>query len=350
MQRKKETGYEGQDSFIRDLLLAPTKEKERCLVADELAEMRTKLKDSNDKMRALIIARLVYLNIRGENTAFAQVEVINLMNHSQFSYKRIGYLAAATLFDATKEISILLPQAVIKDLQSPELPVQSLALALIANLQNTELSRATSSYVLKLLSSSHHIIQKRAGAAALSIIRTDPDSLDTFRTSVAKLLNSSKHGVVLCGINLASELLKLNPSLQTPWKGFAVPFTKILKTLVEVRPGKEFDFNTYNDPFLQARILRALALLKSPSEELDDLLTSLITSLDCRRNTARSILLQAAETIAATAKQPRLRSLAINQIGRLFTYKTPLVYYAALSAFSSSCSFSNSSITFSPSP
>ena len=80
--------------------------------------------------------------------------------------------------------------------------------------------------------------------------------------------------------------------------------------------------------------MRIVACLQTQSDELDDLLSTIVAGVDVRRNTGRTILFQAIQTIKICAKKPSLRSLAYNQIGRLFSLKDPNVLYSALSTFS----------------
>lgn len=129
-------------------------------------------------------------------------------------------------------------------------------------------------------------------------------------------------------------MMKVDSTLAGQWSSFAIPFTKILRNLYETRAPQEFQFSIFNDPFLMIKIMKILAYLRSPSEELDELLASIVTGVDVRRNTGRSILFQAIQTINNSAKKPSLRALAYNQVGRLFTFKEPNVLYSALSSFS----------------
>ena len=80
--------------------------------------------------------------------------------------------------------------------------------------------------------------------------------------------------------------------------------------------------------------MKILAILKKPSDDLDDALEAITTGVEIKRNTGRALLFQAVETIVATAKKQSLRGLAFAQIGRLFQFKEANVLYSALSVFS----------------
>jgi hypothetical protein len=113
--------------------------------------------------------------------------------------------------------------------------------------------------------------------------------------------------------------------------------------MFDTRPTEEFYFGMFNDPFLQIRLLQGIAVLKSPSDDLDDVLSAIVTGVDIQRNSGRSLLLSAVTTIGQSAKKSSLRSLAFNQVGRLFTFPQPNLLYSALSMFSNIL-YSNSTI------
>jgi AP-3 complex subunit delta-1 len=120
-------------SFIHSLVMAPTLEDERSLIADELAGMRTYAKDCPAHRVPRVVAKLLYLDGLGCDTAWSQMAVVGLMAHERASHKRIGYIAAGHMFDAANERTVLLTATVQRDLRSPLLFVQRLALALVAN-------------------------------------------------------------------------------------------------------------------------------------------------------------------------------------------------------------------------
>lgn len=320
------------DQFIRNVMLSPTIEDERICIANEQANMRTFIRNCDPHYRPSIIAKLMFLTMRGENTSWGQMEVVTLMTAERFSYKRIGYLAATMLLDENNELVVLVTATVQRDLSSNNMLIQKLALALISNIGTADMCEAVTPAVAKLTLSPNHVIQKYAGMAAVHIIRKCPDTYEQFRPAVAPLLNQLP--TLIIGINIAIEMLRIDPKLREPWSQFCVPFTRILHVLFEQRSPNEYTFGVFNNPFLQIAVLRCLQELKTPSDDLDEILSTLVTSLDVRRSTGRSILLQTVQTIGTCAKKPSLRSLAFNQIGRLFTFSEANILYSALSAFS----------------
>lgn len=321
------------NDFISQVRLADTIEDERFIISTEKAQIRAYIKKMDPTMAPRVISKLVFLETIGENPAWGQMEAIGLMDSDRFSYKRIGYICTSVLLDQTTEMSVLVTQTLLSDLDSSDPFVQQLALTFIANIGTPEVCRAVSTKVKNLLESNNPAVMKKAGMATVRIIRENPDLSESYKNSVQSLLNSNNHGIVNAGINLVIAMIEKEPRLIKAWAQFTGPFTKILKTLNNSRPTREFTFGIFNDPFMQVKTMKAIALLRKKNDELEGILQQIISSAEARRNTGRTVLYQTVETICSVSKQASLRGLAFNQVGRLLTMKDPNVLYSALSVF-----------------
>ncbi|KAK8900240.1 AP-1 complex subunit gamma-1 [Tritrichomonas musculus] len=321
------------NDFISSIRMAETIEQEKFLIATEQAQIRAYCRKMDPEMRPRVVSKLVFLDMIGQNTAWGQMEAITLMTYDKFSYKKIGYICTGILLDQTAELTVLVTQTLLKDLQNTDPNIIYLALSFIANLGNAEVCRSVSTTVQKLFEHRSTEVMKAAGMATVRIIRTNPDLADSYKNSVQSLLNNQNHGVVIAGINLVLEMIHTEPKYAKSWSQFAIPFTKILKSLNQTRPTREFSYSSYNDPYMQIKTMQALSLIRKRSEELDGILQSIISCTKTRQNTGRAILYQAVETIVALSRKSSLRGLAFNQVGRLLSLKDPNVLYSALSSF-----------------
>lgn len=319
--------------FISSVRMADSIEQEKFLIATEQAQIRASIRKCDPDSRPVIVSKLIFLDIMGENPTWGQVEIINLMSDERFSYKRIGYIGAQILLDESGELSVLVTQTLLKDLTNPNPYIQCLALTYISNLGSEEICRSVVTETEKLLRSPNRDVQKRAGMAMVRVCTKNPELCDTFKNSVQALLNNGDHGVVISGMNLVIAMIKAEPKLAKSWASFHVPFTKILRNLVESRPKREYSSGIYNDPFMQIKAMQALSLLHKRSEDLETILQSIISSTESRKNTGRAILYQAVETIVSISKKSSLKGLAFNQVGRLLSIRDPNILYSALSAF-----------------
>lgn len=318
-------------TFIHQVRAGQSIEEEEHVITTELANIRTYIRECDAELRPRIIAKLVYLNMMGRSTIIGQMECLNLMQDSRFSFKRIGYLGASLLLDETADISVLLTHTLEKDLQSKHRFVVALALALLANIGSTELCRSLAGDVQKVFEIDDPFLRKRAAMAVIRIIKKLPEFVETFQPMVHHLLNDTSHSVVLSGISMVIQMLKAAPQLSASWARFTPAFVKILRSLISSSRSSD----GASDPFLQVKVLEILALLKSPSDELDEVLASIVSSADMKRSDGRAVLLQAVQTIVAIGKKPSLRTLAFNQIGRLLSFRDVTnVLYSALNVFS----------------
>lgn len=321
------------DEFINAMRMADSIEQERFLMKTEEAHIRAYVRDGDPELRPRVVSKLVFLDMLGENLSWGQMEAITLMTHDRFSYKRVGYIGASVILDENAELSVLVTQTLLHDLQSPDPNIQCLALTFIANCGSAEVTRSVASEVQKLVGSRYSIVMKRAGMAIVRIVRKNPDLTDSFKNTVQRLLNQNSHGVIISGMNLVIAMIENEPKLVQTWSQFSIPFTKILKNLSNSRGSREFNYGLFNDPMMLIKTLQALALLRKGSDELDGILQSIISSAETRRNTGRAVLYQALDTIVTVSTKPSLRGLAFNQVGRLLSMRDPNVLYSALSSF-----------------
>lgn len=321
------------NDFISSLRMANTIEQEKYIIATEQAKIRANLKVCEQHQRPVIVSKLMFLDLLGHNVQWGNTEVINLMSDESFSYKRIGYIAAAQLLDSEDDMNVLVTQTLLKDLQSRNAYVQALALGYIANNASAEICTSVVTDVQRLMSGTPAFVLKRAGMAAVRIVRKNPELCETFKNSVQSLLNNASHGIVISGLNLVIEMLTINPKLSRAWAQFASPLTKILKNLVTGRLRPEYATENYSDPFMQMKTLRALTLLHRKADETENVLQTIINKSELSSNVGRSIIYEIAETVATISKSQSTCGLAFNSIGRLLSINDPNALYSALCAF-----------------
>lgn len=318
--------------FVSSVRLARTVEEERTLVLNEASLIRAALRNATNRPAdaAELLIKLVFIAMTGAPTSWAQIDAIRLMSAATFSHKMVGYLCLSLILDESSDLSVLVTQTLLRDLASRSSAVQCLALAFIANLGSQEICRAVASEVQKLLKCGTDRVVKFAGMATVRVIRLNPDLSDSYANSVQPLLNSADHGTVIAGINMVVTMIEANGKMAKLWRQFAGPFTKIVKRLNTSRPLREYRYGQHNDPYLQLKCLRALGMIGKGSAELEQVLQTIVSSVPTKKNTGRTLLFQATETIMMTSEKKALRALALNQVGRLLSSKNPNVLYSTL--------------------
>ena len=193
--------------FIASVRLADSIEHERFLINSEQADIRNYIRECDPILRPRIVSKMIFLATLGETVAYGQMEVLTLMSNDVFSYKRIGYIAAATMLDEASELTVLITHTITKDLQSPDFRIQCLALTLLANIGSAEMCRSVTTEVQKLIDSPEPAVMKRAAMAACRIVERVPELAENFKQSVQHLLKHGSHGVVISAINLMSHII-----------------------------------------------------------------------------------------------------------------------------------------------
>ncbi|OHS99845.1 Adaptin N terminal region family protein [Tritrichomonas foetus] len=307
--------------FLDRLYCARTHDNENQIISEELAMIRRDIKSNfpDPTKQKINILKLIFLSNYCFDTTWGGLEALKLMSNNSFSVKRVGYLGMSLLVDQNNELLILSASTILKDLQSSNKLLQTLALTFVANFGTLGIFDTVFYEVKRLLNSKDHSVKKSAGMAALRIIKKAPQYIESFRNGFFQLFTSQSHSTVMAGLLIASEMLKIDPDYIKSSNSFRVQLTNLLKALFEARPTQEFHFGQFNDPFLIIKILKLLRELNQKSDEsLDDLFTKIITSIDPLKKSGSSILYEAFLTIRKISNRKSLHLLVINQIGRLF--------------------------------
>ena len=137
------------------------------IITEELAAIRNRFINEDRSNFVEDIIKLMFLTVRGYNTAFCQVQLMSLFSNPHFSFKRIAYLAASIIIDEGGELAVMLTQEVQKDLKSNDRHIVLIALQYIANAGETTLCQTVSGDILNLLDSQDPLILKAAIMAAV---------------------------------------------------------------------------------------------------------------------------------------------------------------------------------------
>jgi hypothetical protein len=85
----------------------------------------------------------------------------------------------------------------------------SLALCTFANIASEEMARDLVTEIERCLGSGNAYIRKKAALAALRCLYKDPDLVDHFEGRAMSLLSDRNHGVLLTGVTLVTEMVRL---------------------------------------------------------------------------------------------------------------------------------------------
>jgi AP-1 complex subunit gamma-1 len=214
----------------------------------------------------------------GYPTNFIHMTCVNLLASSKYSDKRIAYVALCVLMDERSEVLLLTSHTIKKDLESTNQYIVAIALNAIGEVATSDMCRDSAPEVVKLLSSTNPYLKKKAALACSKIIRKCPELIDTIAEKLNLVLEDKNHGVLLCGLNLATQVFKMEPTYIDKYRKYLNPMIRYLKNLSSTNYAPEYDIHGVTDPFLQVKILEILQFYgknnSDTSEEMNDLLAS----------------------------------------------------------------------------
>lgn len=323
-------------SFIKSVRAAKTLAEERSVIQKESAAIRTSFRENyvDPNIRKQNVAKLLYLFTLGERTHFGQVECLKLIASPRFSEKRLGYLGTMLLLDENQETLTLVTNSLSNDLNHPNQYVVALALTTLANIASTEMGRDLFQTVDKIMSSSNPYLKKKAAVCAARISSRVPELAEIFVEKAKILLTDKNHGVLLCGLTLATDICVQDDEILEQFRPVVPTLVKLLRQLCTSAYAPEHDVTGVTDPFLQVKILGLLRVLgagdASASDAMNDVLAQVASNTDSAKNVGSSVLYECVRTIFAVEADTGLRVLGVNILGKFLATTDNNTRYVAL--------------------
>ncbi|GAA6008069.1 hypothetical protein JCM11491_001870 [Sporobolomyces phaffii] len=319
-------------TLIKAIRATKTIADERALIVKESAVIRTSFKEEDSFTRHHNIAKLLYIHMLGYPAHFGQIECLKLVASPRFTDKRLGYLGIMLLLDENQEVLTLVTNSLKNDMNHSSASTVSLALCTFANIASEEMARDLVTEIERCLGSGNAYIRKKAALAALRCLYKVPELVDHFEGRATSLLSDRNHGVLLTGVTLVTEMVRLVGG--DPFRKAVPLLVRHLKALVTTNYSPEHDVSGITDPFLQVKILRLLRLLgkedAEASEAMNDILAQVATNTEAAKNVGNSILYETVLTILEIEAESGLRVMAINILGKFLGNRDNNIRYVAL--------------------
>ncbi|KAL0231104.1 hypothetical protein GEMRC1_010509 [Eukaryota sp. GEM-RC1] len=352
--------YRGLHKFIHELRQLHTKEDERKRINKEMANIRSKFRDSRKLSsydRRKYVCKLMYMYILDYDVEWGLKEVINLMASTKYVDKQIGYLAAALLFPQNPSLMLTCLSALKTDLMSSDSRVQNLALTLAASFPSSDLNDVLSSQVLSLISdsASSASVKSRAFICVKSLYNHSPEffSSSELVTLVSNILQSS----VMPSLLNSALLMFLDVDV-TKVKNSSVFDTIVaesVSTLVQAFNGhfsNSFKYHGISAPWLQVNVLRLLSnidfskssISKTNAARLSKVLSDILNDTDVpkgvSKNCSYAILFEAILFAVKNFKIfPEEADRAVAVIGKFLLSSHPNLKFMGLKACSINCHY-----------
>lgn len=358
------------EQLVRAIGEAKSKSEEDAIVQRMVHISKQQIKEGlprkGDNTKALkdLLVYLIYINMLGHDTSWADAAVIQLCSHKSlvvkkvricscshnltrfqfdhnsiprsplitFKFSQAAYLATSLLIDPSSELTIMVTATIQADLRSDNFLVVCTALQAISRCTGTELVSVFLPQVLSALRHDKDHVKKKALLALHRLLQLDPNiAQDVERPLIDKLGYKEPSVMVaaLCGLH---ELARANPA---PYRNLVHYFTNILKQAAEGKLGRGWDYHRAPAPFVQLELLRLLALLGAGDQEVSSNMYSIIVDVWRRADTlastvGNSLMLECVRTATAIYPSDTLLSMAMQSAQRFLQAKDSNLRYAGI--------------------
>ena len=333
MQQKREQPLRLRE-LIKEVRACKTAAEERAVVSQEASEIRDSFRDENYKFRHRSVAKLLFIQMMGYPTNFGQMECLKLIASTNFTEKRVGYLGLTQLLNEKDDVLVMVTNSMQIDMNNSNTRISGIALTALANIATGEMCRDLSKDVCRLMSHSNSYIRKKAAMAGCRVVRKCPDMIEEIAEEVPKLLQDRSHVVVMNGVNLLLEILKIESSAKQGFEQYLELLVRALKNLLHTVHSPEHSIGGVIDPFLQVSLLKLLGQLGvgKNNEELADCLAQVATNTESTKNPGNSVLYECVRTILDIEGTSGLKVLATNIMGRFLMNRDNNLRYVALNS------------------
>lgn len=234
---------------------------------------------------------LVYINMLGHDTSWAQATVIQMCGNKNLQVKKTAYMTASLLIDPTSELTILLTATIQADLKSDNFLTVCTALQAIPTIANAELANVFLPEVIALASHDRDAVKRRALTTLHALLLVDPSAaVDVGKVLIDKLAYKDP-AVMFAVLPGLYDLIQQDPNA---YKGLVPYFTNILKQASEGKLGRNWTVHRAPAPFLQVTLLRLLGVLGHGDARVSQDMESVIVEVWKR---AESLMSQAGNAI-----------------------------------------------------
>lgn len=137
-----------------------TSEEERSVINKESAEMRN-MKEQNELIKTRNLAKCIFIHMLGFETSFIEMTCVNLLSSSNFTEKRIAYVALCVLMDEKRDVLLLTTSTIKKDLESSSQYTAAIALNAVGEICTPFMCRELQPEIVKLMNNPNPYIKKK---------------------------------------------------------------------------------------------------------------------------------------------------------------------------------------------
>ncbi len=307
--------------MIKGFRECKTAAEERKFVKREKGNIRNNIKDWGLVEKSDAILKLIWINMMGHETEFAQVECMNALFYDDFKIKRIAYLGLTLFLSEKSEVLMMGTNRLRLDLIEHSNPyVVALGLKTFADITDKNMTIDLFQYINELLESDSKYLKKKAMLACVRVLQKQPNLVSELKELLPFILNEKNHGLLLCSLHLAKEVIKIKPEFRELFKNSLTSLYEVLDDLLR-SDNKNYLIENLNDPILQINILQFLKEIAIHDETVaGDLGNNILKVYNCIKNEssapAYSVLYECVRCIMQINSSHALKKIGIAILGR----------------------------------
>ena len=213
--------------MIRGYLIARAQGNEQGYVVELRDEMERIAREGSPEDKMDVIQQLIFLNLRGHDTTWADFLALEVMSQDSYGAKRIAYTAAEQMWTSQSDVVLMATNRIQKDLTSVQPLMSSLVLAAMPSFLSQNLAHDVASDVISLMSAARPAVRQRAIMTFYHICLRYTDALRPGFIPLRARLDDQDTSVVFSALTVMSELCAHNVN---NFVGLIPKFHKMLET------------------------------------------------------------------------------------------------------------------------
>ena len=254
--------------FIQSVGDTKSKLEEEKIVFEEIKFLKSMFKGiepySNEMKEAIL--RALYCELLGYDVEFAHIHAIKLISSVYNEEKSIGYSASTTFLSPTHEFLYLMISNLQKDLKSTSYVELGIALEVVTNIMDSEISDVFVDEVIRLCESENSYVRKKALVASLALMQGANVWIP--QSTLYRLALSDTDPQVM---NVALSIMEVNVRLNPLAHADTIPsLLGIFRQILDHRLPHSYDFHRIPAPWMQIQIIRILRIFLQNSRAQRD--------------------------------------------------------------------------------
>ena len=199
-------------TYLQDMVkgLRSNSGNEQQFINQTIADIKKDILTSDMKKKAICIQKLTYLQMLGQDVAWAGFHIVELSSKPSFFMKRVAYLAAQTCLHEDDDMLMLITNQLKKDLQG--IAYESCnACACFSSVVNESLARDLAAELVKLLTSGKDFLRRRGCLMMYPMCKEYPDALRPSFARMKEKLKDEDITVIASALTSFAELVRHEP-------------------------------------------------------------------------------------------------------------------------------------------